>query len=206
MGQRAAKAANPYIISPRVDFLLIVGAVILCPALLLPAAAWTSRYTVRLVVMTFGAVGRHFPSFLRTYGDREIFQTYRTRLIVAPILLFAVTLGFSLNGLHGMLLIAFCWTIWHGMMQHFGFMRIYDAKIRSMDKTTARLDWWISFSWFGLCLSLSPHQCGSLPAKGHIHRSRPRARPGQPGSTPANAIGIRHPSVLFAIAPGGATP
>lgn len=162
MGHRATNPANPYIISPRVDLLLIVGAVILCPALLLPAAAWTSPYTVWLVVTTFGAVGHHFPSFLRTYGDREIFQTYRTRLIVAPILLFAVTLGFSLNGLHGMLLIAFCWAIWHGMMQHFGFMRIYDIKVRSMDKTTARLDWWISFSWFGLCLALSPHQGGSL--------------------------------------------
>lgn len=61
-----------------------------------------------------------------------------------------------------MLLIAFCWTIWHGMMQHFGFMRIYDAKVRSMSKTTARLDWWISFSWFGLSLAMSPHQGGSL--------------------------------------------
>jgi hypothetical protein len=145
-----------------VDLLLILGTVILCPVLLLPAAAWTSPYTVWLVVMAFGAVGHHFPSFLRTYGDREVFQTYRIRLIVAPILLFSVTLGFSLNGLHGMLLIAFCWTIWHGMMQHFGFMRIYDAKVRCMDKTTARLDWWISFSWYGLSLALSPHQGGSL--------------------------------------------
>lgn len=162
MSKRAENTATPYIISPRVDLLLIVGAVILCPALLLPAAAWTSPYTVWLVVITFGAVGHHFPSFLRTYGDKEIFRTYRTRLIVAPILLFSVTLGFSLTGLHGMLLISFCWSIWHGMMQHFGFMRIYDIKVRSMDKTTARLDWWISFSWFGLCLALSPHQGGSL--------------------------------------------
>lgn len=153
---------NPYIISPRADLLLIIGAVILCPALLLPAAALTSPYTVWLIVMTFAAVGHHFPSFLRTYGDREVFQTYRTRLLVAPILLFSVTLAFSLNGLHGMLLVSFCWAIWHGMMQHFGFMRIYDAKVRSVDRTTSRLDWWISFSWFGLALALSPNQGGSL--------------------------------------------
>jgi len=153
---------TPYIISRRADLLLIVGAVILCPALLLPMAQLTSPYTVWMVVMTFGAVGHHFPSFLRTYGDRDIFQTYRVRLIVAPILLFSVTLGFSLNNLHGMLLISFCWTIWHGMMQHFGFMRIYDSKVRSTDKLTARLDWWISLLWFGLCLVLSPNQGGSL--------------------------------------------
>jgi tetratricopeptide (TPR) repeat protein len=153
---------TPYIISRRVDMLLIVGAVILCPVLLLPLAHLTSPHTVWLVVMTFGAVGHHFPSFLRTYGDRNIFETYRIRLIVAPILLFAVTLGFSINNLHGMLLVSFCWTIWHGMMQHFGFMRIYDSKVRATDPFTARLDWWISFSWFGLCLVLSPNQGGSL--------------------------------------------
>lgn len=73
MAKVPAENAKSYIISPRVDLLLIVGAVILCPAILLPAAALTSPYTVWLVVMTFGAVGHHFPSFLRTYGDRDLF-------------------------------------------------------------------------------------------------------------------------------------
>jgi len=142
--------------------LLIVGAVVVCPALLLPFAKLSSPYTVWLVVMTFGAVGHHLPSFLRTYGDRELFRRYRTRLIVAPLLLFSVTLGFSMRGLHGMLLVSMCWSIWHGMMQHFGFLRIYDSKVRANSVVTARLDWWISASWFGLCLAFSPNQGGSL--------------------------------------------
>lgn len=159
---QAKAAPSPYIISPRADLLLIVGAVVVCPAILLPLAQLTTPYTVWLMVMTFGAVGHHFPSFLRTYGDRDLFQRYKIRLIVAPIMLFAITLGFSLNDLHGMLLISFCWTIWHGMMQHFGFLRIYDSKVRANSKLTARLDWWISASWFGLCLVFSPNQGGSL--------------------------------------------
>ena len=158
----AKTGANPFIISPRADMLLIVGAVVLCPLILLPLSALTSPYTVWLMVMSFGAVGHHFPSFLRTYGDTDLFQRYKIRLILAPILLFAVTLGFSMRELHGMLLISFCWAIWHGMMQHFGFMRIYDAKVRSTDRFTARLDWWISICWFSLCLVLSPNQGGSL--------------------------------------------
>jgi tetratricopeptide (TPR) repeat protein len=148
--------------SPRADLTLIVGAVLLCPAILLPMANLTSPYTVWLVVMTFGAVGHHLPSFLRTYGDRELFQRYKVRLIVAPILLFAVTLGFSLRDLHGMLLISMCWSIWHGMMQHFGFLRIYDSKVKSFSPFTARLDWWMSFSWFGMALVFSPSQGSSL--------------------------------------------
>ncbi len=142
--------------------LLIVGAVVLCPAILLPMAQLTSPYTVWLIVMTFGAVGHHLPSFLRTYGDRDLYNRYKARLIIAPVLLFGVTLAFSLRGLHGMLLVSMCWSIWHGMMQHFGFMRIYDAKVRSLSPLTARLDWWISVSWFGLCLVFSPNQGGSL--------------------------------------------
>lgn len=134
----------------------------MCPAILLPLAHVSSPYTVWLTVMTFGAVGHHLPSFLRTYGDREIFLRYRTRLVLAPILFFALTLGFSLRNLHGMLLISLCWSIWHGMMQHFGFLRIYDSKVRSISTRTARLDWWISFSWFGLVLTYSPNQSGSL--------------------------------------------
>ncbi len=157
-----ATAPSPYIVSPRTDLLLIVGAVVVCPAILLPMAHWSSPYTVWLTVMTLGAVGHHLPSFLRTYGDRELFMRYRLRLILAPILLFSLTLGFSLRDLHGMLLISFCWSIWHGMMQHFGFLRIYDSKVRAISPRTARLDWWISFAWFGLVLVYSPNQSGSL--------------------------------------------
>ena len=159
---RSAPAPSPFILSPRADLLLIVGAVLLCPAILLPLAHLSSPYTVWLLVMSFGAVGHHLPSFLRTYGDRALFARHRIRLILAPILVFAVTLGFSMRGLHGMLLISMCWSIWHGMMQHFGFLRIYDLKVRSTGNLTARLDWWITASWFALCLVHSPNQAGSL--------------------------------------------
>lgn len=158
----APQAPSPYILSPRIDLLLIVGAVVVCPAILLPMAQLTSPFTVWLTVMTFGAVGHHLPSFLRTYGDRELFMRYRVRLILAPILFFGLTLAFSLRDLHGMLLISLCWSIWHGMMQHFGFLRIYDSKVRATSRLTARLDWWISFAWFGLVLVYSPNQSGSL--------------------------------------------
>ncbi len=159
----AAKLApSPYIVSPRADLFLIVGAVLLCPAILLPAAHLSSPYLVWLVVMSFGAVGHHLPSFLRTYGDSELFNRYRVRLIVAPILVFSITLSFSMRDLHGVLLISMCWSIWHGMMQHFGFLRIYDSKVRATSPLTARLDWWLSFSWFGMCLVFSPSQGSSL--------------------------------------------
>ena len=39
-------------------------------------------------------------------------------------------------------------------MQHYGFMRIYDAKRGEISAVTARMDWAISFFWY-LTLSLA---------------------------------------------------
>ena len=65
---------------------------------------------------------------MRAYGDRELFARYRWRFLLAPPLILAATLWFSARDLHGLLLLVFTWDIWHVLMQHYGFMRIYDAK------------------------------------------------------------------------------
>ena len=79
------------------------------------------------------AVGHHLPGFIRTYGDADLFRRYRVRFILAPILVFGCSLWFAKHDLHGVLLLSLVWAIWHGMMQHYGFMRIYDAKIGVID-------------------------------------------------------------------------
>ena len=42
--------------------------------------------------------------------------------------------------LTAMVLVAYVWGVWHGLMQTYGFLRIYDAKVGSVARTTARLD------------------------------------------------------------------
>ena len=97
-------------------------------ATLLPLSRlWTSEQTA-VFLLAFFTFGHHFPGFVRTYGDRELFTRYRLRFLLAPPLIFAIALWFDLEDLHGLVIIVSAWDIWHVLMQHYGFMRIYDAK------------------------------------------------------------------------------
>ena len=48
-----------------------------------------------------------------------------------------------------MRVILLLWGFWHGLMQVYGFIRIYDAKAKSFAPITAKLDWLMCFMWFG---------------------------------------------------------
>ena len=45
--------------------------------------------------------------------------------------------GLLLVGPKGILLVVFFWGVWHGLMQTYGFCRIYDAKTGTFDALTA---------------------------------------------------------------------
>ena len=152
----------PWILSRGVDITLIVGAPLLSVALLLPLARVVSSRSIWVAVMAFGAVGHHLPGFLRTYGDRALFRQYRLRFLVAPPLVFGATLAFALRDLHGVALVALVWSAWHGMMQHYGFVRIYEAKVHAPSRFMANLDFSMALSWFAVCLLFSPNMGGSI--------------------------------------------
>src|SRR5437762_5848505 len=136
----AAAPPSPWVIGPVADRLLVVGAPFGCAAVVLALSMAVSSRAVWELVMTFGSVGHHVPGFLRTYGDRALFRRYRLRFLVAPPLFFAVTLLSVVRDLHGVALFSLCWSLWHGMMQHYGFLRIYDAKAGIAPKHWSRLD------------------------------------------------------------------
>ena len=48
------------------------------------------------------------------------------------------------------------------MMQHYGFLRIYDAKVRTPTPFAARLDLAMTVCWFASCLLFSPNMGGSI--------------------------------------------
>jgi len=55
-------------------------------------------------------------------------------------------------------LVAFVWGVWHGMMQTYGFCRIYDAKVGSFAQLTRRLDFALCGIWFATAVLLSPQR------------------------------------------------
>src|SRR6201984_2330370 len=140
------------------DLILYVGTpLFLLPMFLLAQARWSAQ-DIYLFVAAFGAMGHHLPGMIRAYGDRALFQRFKWRFIFAPIFLVVVCAAFSIWDLKGIVLVAFVWGVWHGMMQTYGFCRIYDAKVGSFAEVTRRLDFALCGIWFATAVLLSPQR------------------------------------------------
>jgi hypothetical protein len=143
-------AASPWILDRWHDLLLFVATpALLIPLVWLAGRFWTAQslYAVAL----FGALGHHLPGMMRAYGDRELFARFRTRFIAAPLVLLVVCFASGVldPSLSAIVLVTYLWGVWHGLMQTYGFLRIYDAKARSFGPATVFLDRWMCIAWFG---------------------------------------------------------
>jgi len=112
-----------------------------------------------LVWSTFAVVNtsHHLPTFLRIYGDRDLLSRFRWSLLLAPIIpftccmaavVFLIRSGSSMNNLLYLYTIVTVWDLWHFLMQHYGFMRIYDRHNRAPRKIASRMDLCLCGSWF----------------------------------------------------------
>ncbi len=139
---------------------IVVSPLLIVPVVLILARHWLTAEEISLVVIAFASLGHHLPGFMRAYGDRELFARYRLRFLLVPLLVLGLALLFSppsglasalrlpWTHLHGLELILLVWGTWHGLMQTYGFMRIYDVRLGVNDRWTARLDHWLCLSVF----------------------------------------------------------
>ncbi len=140
------------------DLILYVGTpLLLLPAFALAQARWSPQ-DIYLFVAAFGAMGHHLPGMIRAYGDRALFERFKWRFILAPLFLLVVCVAFFWWDLKGILLVVFFWGVWHGLMQTYGFCRIYDAKAGTFDVLTRRLDFGMCVIWFATAVALSPYR------------------------------------------------
>jgi len=147
-----------WILSSWRDLILYVGTpLLLLPMFVLAQARWSAQ-DIYVFVAAFGAMGHHLPGMIRAYGDRALFERFRWRFIFAPIFLLGVCVAFSWWDLKGIVLAVFFWGVWHGMMQTYGFCRIYDAKMGSFAALTRRLDFATCAIWFAAAVLLSPQR------------------------------------------------
>ena len=154
----AAPKKTLWILNSWRDLILYVGTpLFLVPMFLLAQVRWRAQ-DIYLFVAAFGAMGHHLPGMIRAYGDRALFRRFRWRFIFAPIFLLSVCLAFYWWDLKGIILIVFFWGVWHGMMQTYGFCRIYDAKRGSFAALTRRLDFATCATWFAAAVLLSPQR------------------------------------------------
>jgi tetratricopeptide (TPR) repeat protein len=156
--QVAAPKKTLWILNSWRDLILYVGTpLFLLPMFLLAQARWSAQ-DIYIFVGAFGAMGHHLPGMIRAYGDRALFRRFRWRFIFAPIFLLSVCVAFYWWDLKGIILIVFFWGVWHGMMQTYGFCRIYDAKTGSFAALTRRLDFATCATWFAAAVVLSPQR------------------------------------------------
>lgn len=151
-----------WVFGPVQDLLLLVATPILIFPLAFALGGRETAYTVGLLVAGFGALGHHLPGMMRAYGDRALFRRFRTRFLLSPLVFAAAALGFAANGLNGVSLIVLLWGIWHGALQVYGFLRIYDARVGATGRLTARLDWFLCIGWFAFGVLHSPGRLGEL--------------------------------------------
>jgi tetratricopeptide (TPR) repeat protein len=151
----AAPKTNLWILSSWRDLILYVGTPLLLVPLFAIASRLWSTQDIYVFVAAFGAMGHHLPGMLRAYGDRNLFERFRWRFILAPVFLVSVCVAFYWWDLKGIILAVFFWGVWHGMMQTYGFCRIYDAKMGSFAALTRRIDFATCAIWFAAAVLLS---------------------------------------------------
>ena len=154
----AGRKSSLWILDSWRDLVLYVCTPLLLVPIFIGAQGLWSAEDIYLFVAAFGAMGHHLPGMIRAYGDRALFQRFRWRFICAPIFLVVVCAAFSVWDLKGIVLVAFIWGVWHGMMQTYGFCRIYDAKVGSFAEVTRRLDFAVCGIWFATAVLLSPQR------------------------------------------------
>src|SRR3989440_980556 len=151
----AGRKATLWILDSWRDLILYVCTPLLLVPIFIAAQGLWAAEDIYLFVAAFGAMGHHLPGMIRAYGDPALFQRFKWRFIFAPIFLVVVCTIFFLWDLKGIVLIVFIWGVWHGMMQTYGFCRIYDAKVGSFAELTRRLDFALCGIWFATAVLLS---------------------------------------------------
>ena len=157
-----ARKSSPWILDRWRDLVLFVGTpVLLIPIFTAAQARWSAQ-DIFLFVGAFGAMGHHLPGMIRAYGDRALFDRFKIRFVVAPLAILAVCIWSSAYNIQAVQLVAMAWGIWHGMMQTYGFCRIYDAKASAKAAARARMDLALCFAWFSAAVLLSPMRFRTL--------------------------------------------
>lgn len=105
-----AVPASPWILSPIRDLTLFVATPVLILPLTLALVNFVDSPQIRYFVLAFGAMGHNLPGMLRAYGDRALFQRFKVRFILSPIVLVVLCYAFAQRQSMRLVLIAYVWS------------------------------------------------------------------------------------------------
>jgi tetratricopeptide (TPR) repeat protein len=155
-----AQPLQNWILNPLQDTVFVVAAplIVLAGALgafsVLGAADAATYILLFHIVLT---VAHHTPTFIRVYGDVDLFRRFKWAFIFGPLIPFCFALGvlgylasidYPVENALYLFILLTIWDPWHFLMQHYGFMRIYDRHNQAPRRIAARMDLALCVSWF----------------------------------------------------------
>jgi hypothetical protein len=154
------RTTQNWILDPFQDTLFVIAA----PVLVLLAALAAFRIFGAEAAARFIIVGHivftvahHLPTFIRIYGDVELFKRFQWSFVLAPMVPLAFSacvLGYinykryPVEYFLYLYIMLALWDPWHFLRQHYGFMRIYDRPNAAPRHIAARMDLALSVAWF----------------------------------------------------------
>jgi hypothetical protein len=133
-----------YILNPAADLVWFLS----LPFWALALALAATHYLPAMAAVSVGlliTVPHHFATWLRTYGFSDERERWSVQLVVAPVVIFTLTLLGLYFAPLTVLLMGFLWDHQHSLMQQHGFARIYDFKARAGAPHTRNYD--LALSW-----------------------------------------------------------
>jgi hypothetical protein len=155
-----ARPRQNWVLTPTQDLLLIIAAPVLSLALaLLAMRAYGAERGAALIVTAHIVltVAHHLPTFIRIYGDVDLFRRYRWSFVLGPVLPLAFVSSmlvyvnahdYPVEYVLYLYIFLALWDPWHFLRQHFGFTRIYDRNNAAPVRLASNMDWWLCAAWF----------------------------------------------------------
>lgn len=152
-----------WVLGPAQDWLLIIGAPVLGVLFTVFLFQQAGLRGVLLAISIYN-IAHHFPTFVRIYGDRRLMERFKWSLLLGPVIplalamgtvVFVIQSGLPISFIYHLLIVLILWAPWHLLMQHYGFVRIYDRHNKAPRRIAARMDLWVCWSWFAYLLVAS---------------------------------------------------
>jgi hypothetical protein len=137
-----------YILNGPADLVWFLGLPFAAVLIALGCQQWLSYVAVASVNLWI-TVPHHYATWVRTYGMPEVWQRFRERLVVGPIVIVLFTILGLLTAPITLLLLVTAWDHQHSIMQQHGLSRVYDFKAKAGLASTPRYDLalhWVLYS------------------------------------------------------------
>lgn len=128
-----------YILNPRADLVWFLALPFFAVAVAI-GCQWWLPYVAVASINLWITIPHHYATWVRTYGMPDVWNRFRDRLIVGPIIIILLTILGLLSAPITLLLLVAAWDHQHSVMQQHGLARIYDFKGRTGMPSTRRFD------------------------------------------------------------------